>query len=86
LGEEELLVATRWPSVDESALVQETIELVVQVNGKVRGRVDLPADITEEEARAAALNNENVTRFLEGKTVRKFIVVPGKLINIVVGG
>ena len=54
--------------------------------GFCTARFDLPADISEAEARAAALNNENVTRFLEGKTVRKFIVVPGKLINIVVGG
>ncbi len=85
LGESGLLVEARWPDVDASALVQDTVELVVQVNGKVRGRVTLAADADEETARAAALGNENVMRFVEGKTVRKVIPVPGKLINIVVG-
>jgi leucyl-tRNA synthetase len=86
LGEPQLLVGARWPAVDESALVQDSIELVVQVNGKVRGRVELPADVSEDAAREAALGNENVERFVAGKPVRKFIMVPGKLINIVVGG
>ena len=85
LGEPTLLVESRWPDVDESALVQDEVELVVQVNGKVRGRVALPADADEQTARTAALANENVVRFVEGKTVRKVIAVPGKLINIVVG-
>ncbi|MFU8814515.1 MAG: leucine--tRNA ligase [Pseudomonadales bacterium] len=85
LGEQSLLVECRWPQVDESALVQDTIELVVQVNGKVRGRVAVAADASEEEARETALGNDNVVRFLDGKTVRKVISVPGKLINIVVG-
>jgi leucyl-tRNA synthetase len=85
LGEEGLLVAARWPAVDPSALVQDTVELVVQVNGKVRGKVSLAAEAGEDEARAAALANDNVVRFLEGKAVRKVITVPGKLINIVVG-
>jgi len=86
LGESQLLVGARWPAVDESALVQDSIELVVQVNGKVRGRVELPVDVTEDAAREAALGNENVERFVGDKPVRKFIMVPGKLINIVVGG
>ena len=86
LGEPQLLVGASWPAVDESALVQDSIELVVQVNGKVRGRVELPVGVTEDAAREAALGNENVERFVGGKTVRKFIMVPGKLINIVVGG
>jgi leucyl-tRNA synthetase len=78
-------VESAWPPVDESALVQDTVELVVQVNGKVRGRLSLPVDVDEDTARAAALNNENVERFVAGKSVRKVITVPGKLINIVVG-
>ncbi len=85
LGETTLLVNCRWPEADESALVQETVELVVQVNGKVRGRVAVAADADEATVRAAALGNENVERFVEGKTVRKVITVPGKLVNIVVG-
>jgi leucyl-tRNA synthetase len=85
LGESTLLVATPWPTLDESALVQDTAELVVQVNGKVRGKVRLARDADDEQARALALANDNVVRFVEGKAVRKVITVPGKLINIVVG-
>jgi len=84
LGEEGLLVQARWPAVDEAALVQDTIELVVQVNGKVRGRLEIAADADQDQAFEAARCNDNVARFLEGKTVRKVILVPGKLLNIVV--
>ena len=83
LGEAEPLVRAGWPAVDESALVQERLQLVVQVNGKVRGHVDVPADVAEDAAREAALGNENVARFVDGKSIRKFILIPGKLINIV---
>jgi len=85
LGEPGLLVASRWPEVDQSALVQDALQWVLQVNGKVRGRMELPVDADEAAAREAALGNENVQRFLEGKTVRKVILVPGKLVNVVVG-
>jgi leucyl-tRNA synthetase len=85
LGETENLVDARWPALDETALQRDTVELVVQVNGKVRGRLEIDADANEEAAQAAALANENVARFIEGKTVRKVILVPGKLLNIVVG-
>jgi leucyl-tRNA synthetase len=85
LGQEGLLVQARWPEVDHAALVQEALELVVQVNGKVRGKVSVPADADEAAMREAALANENVVRFVDGKTVRKVISVPGKLVNIVVG-
>ncbi|MFN2288691.1 MAG: class I tRNA ligase family protein, partial [Chromatocurvus sp.] len=74
-----------WPSVDESALVRDSIEMVVQVNGKVRAKMGVPADIDRDGAGDAALTQENVQRFIEGRTVRKVIVVPGKLVNIVVG-
>jgi leucyl-tRNA synthetase len=72
-----------WPEVDEAALTRDSIELVVQVNGKVRAKMSLPADADREAAEAAALAQDNVQRFLEGVTVRKVIVVPGKLVNIV---
>ncbi|MFM8354178.1 MAG: leucine--tRNA ligase, partial [Gammaproteobacteria bacterium] len=85
LGEPGLLVAARWPEVDASALVQDSIEWVLQVNGKVRGRVTMPVGTDEDSARDAALGDDNVLRFLDGKAVRKVIVVPGKLINVVVG-
>jgi leucyl-tRNA synthetase len=73
-----------WPSHDERALVQEEIELVLQVNGKVRGKITVPAQAAEEELRELALANERVQEFVAGKPVRKLIVVPGKLVNVVV--
>jgi leucyl-tRNA synthetase len=85
LGGRGLLVEAGWPAVDESALVQDRLELVVQVNGKVRGRVEVTADADEQTAQVAALAEENVARFVEGKKIRKVILVPGKLLNIVVG-
>jgi leucyl-tRNA synthetase len=69
--------------VDESALVQDTLTLVVQVNGKLRGEIQVPAAASREEVEAAARANENVLRFTEGLAIRKVIVVPGKLVNIV---
>ncbi len=72
-----------WPRFDPALAAEETITLVVQINGKVRARLEVPAEITEEGAREAALADENVRRHLAGKTPRKVIVVPGKLVNIV---
>ena len=72
-----------WPVVDEAALRQDSIEIVAQVNGKVRGKIQVPADADRDAVEAAARANENVQRFIEDKTVRKVIVVPGKLVNIV---
>ncbi len=74
----------RWPEYDPALTVEERITLVVQVNGKVRARVEVPADITEEAAREAALAEPNVQRHIAGKEVRKVIYVPGRLVNIVV--
>ena len=72
-----------WPGVDDSALVQDTIQVVVQVNGKLRARLDVPADIGKDDMEAAALADTNVRKFTDGLTVRKVIVVPGKLVNVV---
>ncbi|MBH3461300.1 MULTISPECIES: leucine--tRNA ligase [Pseudomonas] len=83
LGHTQAVIDAGWPVVDESALVQDTITLVVQVNGKLRGQVEMPAAASREEIEAAARNNDNVLRFLDGLTIRKVIVVPGKLVNIV---
>ncbi len=83
LGFGEDILAAGWPQVDEKALATDSIELVVQVNGKVRGRVQVPAEADRDTIEQAARTNENVARFIEGKTVRKVIVVPGKLVNIV---
>jgi leucyl-tRNA synthetase len=72
-----------WPSYDESILVEDEIELVVQVNGKVRAKITVAADASQADAEAAARADEKVQGHLEGKTVRKVIVVPGRLVNIV---
>ncbi|WP_371193365.1 leucine--tRNA ligase [Glaciecola sp. SC05] len=72
-----------WPTVDQSALVEDEKLIIVQVNGKVRAKLTVPADITNPELEAMALAHENVVSFTNGKTVRKVIVVPGKLVNIV---
>jgi leucyl-tRNA synthetase len=74
----------RWPEVDFAAAAEDMITLIVQINGKVRDRILVPVDITEEAARSAALNSEIVKKFLEGKPPRKVIVVPHRLVNIVV--
>ena len=84
LGHDTPLVDRRWPAVDEAALELDTIELVVQVNGKLRGRVAVPADAGKDDIEAVALGDANVQRFVEGKEIRKVIVVPGRLVNIVV--
>lgn len=69
--------------MDESALVQDSLQIVIQVNGKLRGQIEVPADASREAIEAAARANENVARFTEGLTIRKVVVVPGKLVNIV---
>jgi leucyl-tRNA synthetase len=73
-----------WPQVDEAAAKEDVIELPVQINGKVRDRVTVPADATEDEIKSAALACEGVQKFLEGKEPRKVIVVKGKLVSLVV--
>ena len=86
LGYGDDILHAAWPVVDESALVRDSIELVIQVNGKLRGKIELPASTDKAAIEAAALANENVQKFTEGKEVAKVIVVPGKLVNIVVKG
>ena len=83
LGYEQPLYCTPWPKWDESALVKNTIEYGVQVNGKIRARIELPIDMPKEEVEAAAKAHKDVVPFLEGKTVRKVIVVKN-IVNIVV--
>ena len=83
LGHERLWGAP-WPEADESQLEHETIELVLQVNGKVRDRVQVPAGLSEDELVAHARASERVRGFLNGGEPRKVIVVPDKLVNFVV--
>ncbi len=72
-----------WPEVDDGALVQDSVQYVVQVNGKVRAKVSVSTDADKSAIEAAALADENVRRFIDGVEVRKVIVVPGKLVNVV---
>lgn len=82
-GNEGLVIDANWPSVDESALVADSIQLVVQVNGKLRAKLDVPASASKDELESMAMADDAVQRNIDGKTVRKVIVVPGKLVNIV---
>ncbi|NOQ52174.1 MAG: leucine--tRNA ligase [Desulfuromonadaceae bacterium] len=84
LGHHESIETVGWPQWEEAALLSAEITLVVQVNGKVRGKLAVAVDADKESIEAAALAEPNVQRFVEGKQVRKIIVVPGRLINIVV--
>jgi len=85
LGHDNALAVAPWPVVDPTALARDEVEVVVQVNGKKRANILLPVDAPETLARERAMADEQVARFLEGQTVRKVIVVPGRLVNIVVG-
>ena len=73
-----------WPTVDEAALVKSEIEVMVQVNGKLRGKITVAADASKADLEASALANEGAVKFMEGKPAKKIIVVPGRLVNIVV--
>ncbi|HEX4618231.1 MAG TPA: leucine--tRNA ligase [Steroidobacteraceae bacterium] len=84
LGHSSALVDERWPQADAAALTQETHAMVVQVNGKLRGHITVPVQADEAAVRAAALADEHVRKFVGGKPVRRVIVVPGKLVNVVV--
>jgi leucyl-tRNA synthetase len=84
LGHEAGIMNADWPVVNEKALKRDEIDMAVQVNGKVRDQIKVPSSATEEEIEATALAAEKVQQWLEGKTVRKVIVVPGRLVNIAV--
>lgn len=83
LGYEETISYEAWPAFDEAKLVDDEVEIVVQVNGKVRAKLNVPAEASREQLQDIAMANENVQEQIEGKTVRKVIAVPGKLVNIV---
>ncbi|HDL7205950.1 TPA: leucine--tRNA ligase [Yersinia enterocolitica] len=85
LGGEGDIDTAPWPIADEQAMVEDSKLVVVQVNGKVRGRITVPADATEQQVRERAGQEHLVAKYLDGVTVRKVIYVPGKLLNLVVG-
>ena len=84
LGHESAVIDQRWPAVDETALQRDLVEIVVQVNGKLRGKISVAADADKDVIIEQALADPNAQRFIEGGEVRKTIVVPGRLVNIVV--
>ena len=73
-----------WPDLDKTAIVEDEITLVVQVNGKLRDKIQASAGISDEEAKALALASEIIQKFMDGKEPRKVIVIKGRLVNIVV--
>lgn len=85
LGHTDTIAYEQWPEYDESKLVDDEVEIVVQINGKVRAKMLVPADATKETLEELAMGNEKVKEYIDGKTIRKVITVPGKLVNIVVG-
>jgi leucyl-tRNA synthetase len=83
LGNRESVIKTRWPDYDQEAVLEEEILIVIQVNGKLRDRMTIPASYGEEEVKAWALKSERIRRLLEGKKIKRVILVPKKLVNIV---
>lgn len=84
LGHKDSIHRQPWPEVDETALVEQEVTIVLQVNGKVRDRIRVPAEISEEDLKELVQNSPRVNQFTEGKTIVKIITVPGKLVNVVV--
>jgi leucyl-tRNA synthetase len=84
LGKPYSVHTQQWPQIDEAATKEDSIELPVQINGKVRDRIIIPAEATEDEIKSAALASAGVVKFLEGKEVKKVIVAKGRLVSIVI--
>ncbi|AHY48044.1 leucine--tRNA ligase [Rubrobacter radiotolerans] len=85
LGEKDSVHLQSWPGWDEAEISSETVTLIVQVNGKLRDRIEAPADLDEEGAKRLALGSSKVAAHTDGKTLRKTVYVPGRLVNLVVG-
>ena len=84
LGQDSILIDSPWPQYDELALVQESIEMVIQVNGKLRGKIQVKVDSDKGLCEEMAVNNQQVQRHIDGQAIKKVIVVPNKLVNIVI--
>ncbi|MGZ8095411.1 MAG: class I tRNA ligase family protein, partial [Methylosarcina sp.] len=84
LGHRGAVVSAAWPTVDTSALAQDSLELVIQVNGKLRGKITVPTSASSPEIERLAFSDDHIQRFIENRPVKKVIVVPKKLVNIVV--
>jgi len=84
LGHDEPLINAAWPKSDPDALEQNEIEMVIQVNGKLRSKITVAKTADQKQIETLAVEDENIKRNIEGKTIRKIIVIPGRLVNIVV--
>ncbi|WP_301109170.1 leucine--tRNA ligase [Sporosarcina sp.] len=85
LGHTETVVYAEWPTFDETKLTDDTVEVAVQINGKIRAKITVAKDSTKEELEQAALGNEDVKQWMAGKELKKIIAIPGRLVNIVAG-
>ena len=84
LGYEDSVHNQKWPEIDIKALIQESYELVIQINGKVRDKVFIKSDSSDAEIKEISMNRENVKKWIADKTVKKIIIIKGKIINLVV--
>jgi leucyl-tRNA synthetase len=84
LGHEDSIHQQSWPKYDSKLVKEEKITLIIQINGKVRDKVEVKADISEEKAKEIALSREKIQKWIKGKKIKKTIFVPGKLINLVI--
>ncbi|MCP3877329.1 MAG: class I tRNA ligase family protein, partial [Sulfitobacter sp.] len=82
-GGDGLITTSSWPQADEAMLVDDTVTLPIQINGKRRAEIQVPADMPKEEVEKIALSHEAVIRTLDGATPKKVIVVPGRIVNVV---
>ena len=83
LGNSEFVSSSPWPDIFEDLLIDDTVEIAIQINGKVRAKLKLPLDLPKEEAEAAALSCEEVKKYMSGKEIKRIIVVPNRIINVV---
>ena len=85
LGHEQSIFLSGWPQYDESALSLDTVEIAIQVNGRIKERIQIPAAASDDEIRDIVSSQSDFDSWLDGKTVRKWIIVPQRLVNIVAG-
>ncbi len=85
LGHEAILADTAWPKAEEALVAADTVKIAVQVNGKLRATIQLPAGVDKAEAEKIALEQDNVQKALEGLSIRKVIIVPDRIVNVVAG-
>ena len=84
LGHKNSIMSEKWPQADPKFLREETILLIIQINGRLRDKIEVPADISEDEAKKLTISRENVKKWTQGKEIKKIIFIPNKLINVVV--